>query len=791
MSFPLRNAIAVTVVALLITSSLQSTPNSNSNPASNQTPKPAAGKASPPSSPALHSAATKAVTITVDALTNRHPISTYIYGGAYPQDAATITDSGLTEVRWGGDSTSTYNWQLQTYNSANDYFFEDYAAQGFNNGADGSSTQFIQDVIAAGSNPLMTMVMLPWVAQTPETSVQQGGVDNYHWSFSVTEYGPQCAADPYNTDAGDGIVAGTCSNPTYITANPNDAYFPLLDEPGQNDPPNSVYRNQWAAALAAAFGSAPHFYDMDNEIEIWGSTHRDVHPQPSAYNELRDTFIEESTALKGWDPAAIRFGPITCCWWFYWNGANSNDKPAHAGNDFIPWWLNEVYWEDQVAGTRSVDVFDIHAYPDTPDTSGYTLAQKRALALRIFRDYWDPTWVSVGSDIDQKWTTFIQPKKTIPFRLPRMRAIANMIYPGTPLSVTEWNAAIAGESDYSTALSDADAYGILGRERAFLASRWIAPVPGNPNYLGLKLYTNYDGQHHGFATTSVSATNNGNPDLVSSYAAMNAAGNTLTVMVLNKAPSTTLKAQFAVNGFTPSQVTTYTLGPNNPTQIVASSTQSWSPSMTLAPYTATLLVITGSTTLPGAEWDLNPDTVMVAAKETVTLAPKIVSGNGTVTLGTPQSDNGITVMVTQGTITPTQNGAIMATAGDKPGFYHYTVPSTDNSGVSQVQGGYIVVGNPPASLSQQGNGQSGAPGTTLSLSVTLNPGKSGGTSGTGADILFTADSGTLSSRLVTTDSSGNAAVVLTLPGQAGTVHVTAEGPFGLGHPVVTFTETVQ
>ena len=90
------------------------------------------------------------------------------------------------------------------------------------------------------------------------------------------------------------------------------------------------------------------------------------------------------------------------------------------GNDFLPWWLNEVYWQDQVAGTRSLDVFDIHAYPDTPDTSNYTLAQKRALALRIFRDYWDPTYVSEsGSDINQKWTTFIQPKKTIPFRLPR------------------------------------------------------------------------------------------------------------------------------------------------------------------------------------------------------------------------------------------------------------------------------------------------------------------------------------------------------------------------------------
>jgi len=551
-----------------------------------------------------------------------------------------------------------------------------------------------------------------------------------------------------------------------------------------------VYRNTWAAALATAFGSSPHFYNMDNEIEIWGSTHRDVHPQPSGYDELRDTFIAESRALKGWDPAAIRLGPITCCWWFYWNGANGNDKGAHAGNDFVPWWLNEVYWQDQIAGTRSVDVFDLHAYPDTPNTSGYTLAQKRALALRIFRDYWDPKYVSESGDINQNWTTFIQPKKTIPFRIPRMRAIANMIYPGTPLSFTEWNAAIAGESDFSTALGDADAYGILGRERMYLASRWIAPVPGNPNYLGLKLYTNYDGQHHGFATTSVSATNNGSANLVSTYAAMDASGKTLTVMVLNKAPGASLAAQFAINGFSPSQVTTYTLGSKNPAKIVASSTQAWSSSMTFAPYTATLMVISGSSTLPGAEWDLNPDTVMVAAGGTVMLAPKIVSGSSTVTIGTPQSDAGITLAVTQGTLTSAQNGTIAVTAGNKPGFYHYTVPSTDSAGVAQQQSGWIVVGNPPATFAKQGDGQTAAPGTHLNLSVTLNPGSSGG-SAPGATVLFTTDAGTLSSRTVTTDASGNAAVVLTLPQSAGTVHVTAQGPYGLGHPDVTFTETVQ
>jgi hypothetical protein len=36
-----------------------------------------------------------------------------------------------------------------------------------------------------------------------------------------------------------------------------------------------------------------------------------------------------------------------------------------------------------------------------------------------------------------------------------------------------------------------------------------------------------------------------------------------------------------------------------------------------------------------------------------------------------------------------------------------------------------------------------------------------------------------------------AKVTLTLPGTPGPVTVTAEGPYGLGHPVVTFNETAN
>ena len=714
------------------------------------------------------------VNVTVDVLSDRHAISPYVYGGSYPQNAATISDSGLTVVRWGGDATSRYNWQTFTYNAAADWDFEDF---GYSEIGDSDSVQYIKDVEAAGSNPLMTMVMLPWVAKTSG------------WSFSVAKYGAQCGADPYNSDAGNGVLPDCQTN---LTGNdPTDADVELKDSPQNGDPPGTVYRDQWAPALAAAFGSAPHFYDMDNEIDIWGSTHRDVHPIPSAYDEMRDTYVAEAGALKGWDPNAIRFGPVSCCWWFYWNGANNNDKGAHAGVDFLPWWLNEVYWQDQLAGTRSVDVFDIHAYPDGPDTSGYTQAQKQALSLRIYRDYWDPTYVSESSTINQEWTTFIQPKKHIPFRIPRMRAILNMIYPGTPMSFTEWSAAFAGESDFSTALADADAYGILGRERMYLASRWIAPVPTNPNYQALKLYRNYDGQHDTFATTSVSATNDGNPDFFSSYAALNSTGTTLTLMVINKRPQALVQAQFAVNGFTPKQVTTYTLSPKSPTKIVASSPQAWTSSMKFAPYTATLLVVTGSmSATPSADWDLNPDTTMIPARGTTVLQPKIVSGSGTVTLGTPQSDTGITLVVTQPNLTPTQDGSITVTAGTAPGFYHFTVPSTDNTGVAETQSGWIVVGNPPATFTKTGDHQKGQPGSQLNLSVTLHPGRSGG-SATGGTVLFTTNGGTLSNRIVYTDSNGNAPVVLTLPANSGTVHVTAEGQFGLGHPVATFTETVE
>jgi glycosyl hydrolase family 44/fibronectin type III domain protein len=767
-----------------------------------------------------------AVNVTVDVMSNRHYISPYVYGGNGSKDAASITDSGIPLVRWGGNASSTYNWQLHTYNADNDYFFEDFGFGMLNNPADSDSAQFIQDVKTAGSHPLMTMAMLPWVAQSAESA---GASGNLHWTFSVS-HDSACASkvDQFNTDAGVNLKSD-CTTPMVASPTQLDrAYFPLLDNHTKSCPPagstasTCVYRDAWAAAMAAAFGSTSscpipyssltscHFYDMDNETDIWGGTHVDVHPNPAGYDELRDTYLLQARNLKGWDPAAVTLGPVSCCWWFYWNGANSNDKGAHAGVDFLPWWLNEVYWRDQIAGSRSLDLFDIHAYPDGPDLTGMTTAQKRAFAVSIYRDYWDPTLVSPSGTVNQTFTTSIQPDKTIAFRIPRMRAIVNSIYPGTPLATTEWSAGFVSEADFSTALGDADAYGILGRERVSLSTRWGAPDPANPNYQALKLYTNYDGSHHGFNPISVSATHNAAPDLFSVYAATNGSGNSMTLMVLNKDPSNAAQVSFSLNGFTPSQVTTYTLSQSSQTSIVAGTAQAWPSSMTFQPYTATVLVISGSSTPPASEWELNPDATMLPANGSVTLAPRLASGTASVTLnmavfdsyeGAPACNSG-SISLTNPTVASGTPGTITLNAAAAAGFCHFSVTASDGT----TQGGWLVVGNPAATLAKTaGDAQSGTAGTVLptNLTVTLSPGSSGGTAA-GASLLVTTSAGSLSNVQVgseqiftgpkviaVTNGSGVAKVTLTLPATAGAITITAEGPYGLGHPVVTFNETAN
>src|SRR3984885_9900635 len=183
MTHPVQHTAAAILLALIFAhsssgtgSGLQVTPSSAAIGQSRNSAPPPAVPNQPPTS----------VKVTVDVLAERHAISPYVYGGSYPKDGPTIADSGLSVVWWGGNATSRYNWKTFTDNAAADWYFEDF---GYTEIADGDSVKYIHDVKAAGSNPLMTMVMLPWVAKTAEAN-------NNHWSFSVAKKAPRGSVDP-------------------------------------------------------------------------------------------------------------------------------------------------------------------------------------------------------------------------------------------------------------------------------------------------------------------------------------------------------------------------------------------------------------------------------------------------------------------------------------------------------------------------------------------------------------------------------------------------------------------
>jgi hypothetical protein len=102
-------------------------------------------------------------------------------------------------------------------------------------------------------------------------------------------------------------------------------------------------------------------------------------------------------------------------------------------------------------------------------------------------------------------------------------------------------------------------------------------------------------------------------------------------------------------------------------------------------------------------------------------------------------------------------------------------------------------------LTARGDNQFAASGKNLPkpLTVTIDPGDSGATP-EGAEILFSASAGTLTSgkasgsRIIAlTNANGTASVTLTLPSSKETVTVTAQDQFALGGKSVTFIATAK
>lgn len=467
-----------------------------------------------------------AVAVTIDTSANAHPFSPDIFGVAFG-DAVRNAQVGYTVDRWGGNSVTRYNWQVDVHSTASDYYYENIPGASdrtqippIGNDADA----FVGDALNAGIQPLMTIPTIGWTPRADSPLMHP-----YFAGFSVAKYGAQQSVDPYDTDAGN----GNHTDGSPITGNDPHDTSSVVD---------ASFQQGWIQHFQSTFGNASsggvRFYSLDNEVMLWDSTHRDVHPDPTTYDETWANAQNYGGMIKQQDPGAKVTGPVTWGYCDLFGSAADNcldgpDRQAHGGVPFVAWYLGQVCANPLAGGVHVVDYADLHYYPqgqnvalsddDSPATA--------ALRLRSLKELYDPAWVSESWIADLGDTDGNHYDK--PDLIPRVRAWIDQYCPGTKLAITEYNWGNDGTT--SGAVAQAELFGIFAREGVDLATRWVAPDANTKVERAYTLFLNYDGAGSKVSGDSVSATS-ANIDQVGAYA-FNGSGRTM-VLLTNKDTAT-------------------------------------------------------------------------------------------------------------------------------------------------------------------------------------------------------------------------------------------------------------
>lgn len=474
------------------------------------------------------------IRIEVDTSKDVKPISPLIYGlaGGSPE---MIRDLRIASLRWGGNPNTRYNWEKgNCWNAARDWEFRNgnYGSVKLEDRlASGVADQFAAKARSTGAAAIITIPTIGYVARDDDTSARsmdvpkEGGSPVARGSEAISGYDP--SANQRRT-----------SIKSYAHKRGGFEYPPDLKD-------NAVYQDEWVAHLVAKFGRAAsggvRFYAMDNEPDLWSGTHTDIHPVRVGYDDLLSTYLEYASAIKAVDPTAQVTGPVSWGWTGYFHSPRDQgkwterpDRKSHGDMPLIPWFLDQVRRHDQRAGRRTLDVLDIHYYPQGDGVfSGKTDPVTNALRLRSTRGLWDPSYR------DESWIA--EPVNLVPL----MRAWIAEYYPGTKLGITEWN--WGADNTICGGLAAAECLGVFGREGVYIADYWTAPAEQSPGYFAFKMFRNADGAGRGFGDRSVRSLSSA-PEQVSSFASIDSVTGEPIVIIINKQPDGAATVDLTING---------------------------------------------------------------------------------------------------------------------------------------------------------------------------------------------------------------------------------------------------
>jgi len=429
------------------------------------------------------------VTITINPAST-HPISPYIYGMNF-YNGITGAPPLLTFDRDGGNRWTAYNWETNASNAGSDYLYENDNYLSSSNVSAEAVRSFIAADQANGQASLVTLQLQGYV--------------------SADESGPVAQPFPNLSRFKQVIYKKSTKDATPFTLNPSTtgAY---------------VYMDEFAWALDQKFSGQgilgaspahPTFINLDNEPDLWNSTHAEVQGSTniSSSNFITNT-VSLAEALKDQFPNVVLFGPVNYGFEgiYSWQGDPTLNPTPNGANWFADNYLAGMKTASTAYGKPVVDVYDFHWYSEATDgttrvtnMTGSTLTDAQVQAIvQSPRSLWDPTFA------ENSWITGVLGGPiNILGRLQTKIAANN---PGMKLSISEYEN--GGFNHIAGTIAEADNLGIFGAQGLFAANFW--PPSGTYSYslAGFRAFRSFDGASATFGDTSLASTSSNAANVV-------------------------------------------------------------------------------------------------------------------------------------------------------------------------------------------------------------------------------------------------------------------------------------
>lgn len=456
---------------------------------------------------------TDSISVEIDVSAEHKAISPYIYGINSETSLSGLTVNALKQS---DPRLSSYNWETN-----------------FSNSADGENSSNNNDLVK--SYPAERQREPALYTDNLVSKAKRYEIPSRYVTLQMM--GAAAADSAGAVYPSDGAVRWK-----RVLFQKHDSFF---SEPDITD--DSVYMDEYVSFLANKYGYAVdggiNGYFLDNEPENWFELYPYAVTRQITSDELIARSAELAGAVKRIDPTALVYGPSISGIEAFINLKNPDDWDKHAQDYswFIDYYLNGMREASEAAGTRLLDVLDIHYHTEAtngllePIING-TDNFSNNTRLQAPRILWDSTYT-------ENSVIAIMHNQHIPL-IPTLEASVNMYYPGTKISFSEYN--FGGGGHISGGIAVADALGIFAEYGVHMAC--LKPNSSETEYQksGINIYTNYDGNGGSFGDTLVKSDNSG--DIMSSvYAAINGGDEkTLKALLINKNQDSTKTADITI-----------------------------------------------------------------------------------------------------------------------------------------------------------------------------------------------------------------------------------------------------